>query len=121
MNQKQILLTAVMLGFLSVALGAFGAHALKDVLEQRGRTETFELAVRYQFYHTLVLVFIGMQADNFYTKASAFFLIGIFLFSGSLYFLAFTNSTALVLVTPVGGLFLLTGWAWFGWNVYKKK
>jgi uncharacterized membrane protein YgdD (TMEM256/DUF423 family) len=121
MNQKQILLTAIILGFVSVALGAFGAHALKALLEGNGRTDTFELAVRYQFYHALVLLFIGTHAGDFYKVSAALFLCGIVLFSGSLYFLALTNSTALVMLTPIGGLFLLAGWAWLAWTVYKRK
>ncbi len=121
MNQRQILLTAVILGFLSVALGAFGAHALKAVLEEHGRTETFELAVRYQFYHTLVLLIIGMRSKKNHRISSVLFVSGIVLFSGSLYFLALTNLKTLVMITPIGGLFLLAGWAWLAVEVYKKK
>jgi uncharacterized membrane protein YgdD (TMEM256/DUF423 family) len=111
MTQRQLLITASVLGFASVALGAFGAHALKETLLMHGKTDTFELAVRYQFYHTLVLLFLGLHPSQQHKTAALLFLTGIILFSGSLYFLALANSTSLVLVTPVGGLFLLAGWA----------
>lgn len=120
MNNKQLLITASLLGFTAVALGAFGAHALKDMLAGTNRTETFELAVRYQFYHTLVLLFLGANVHYDHKITSLLFLVGIILFSGSLYFLSLTNSTALVLVTPVGGIFLLAGWGRLLWTFVRK-
>lgn len=120
MNSKYLLIGASLSGFVCVALGAFGAHALKDLLISTGRVDTFELAVRYQFYHTLVLLFIGTQQQVSYNKSAWLFAAGILLFSGSLYFLSLTNSTILVLVTPVGGLFLLAGWASLSWAFLKK-
>lgn len=120
-TRKNITLLAAFSGFLSVGFGAFGAHALKGLLEAYGRVDTFELAVRYQFYHTLVLLFIGMlAAEGKHSRTAWLFSLGILLFSGSLYFLALTNSTALVLVTPVGGMFLLAGWASLAYDFYKK-
>lgn len=121
MNSKQLLVTASLLGMLSVALGAFGAHALKDQLAIHQRTDTFELAVRYQFYHTLVLLFLGLKSTANNKLSGWLFLAGIVLFSGSLYFLALTNSTALVLVTPIGGVLLLAGWVHLAWSFLKKK
>lgn len=121
MNSKQLLITASLLGMLGVAFGAFGAHALKEQLALHQRTDTFELAVRYQFYHTLVLLFLGLQNTANHKLSSWFFLGGIFLFSGSLYFLALTNSTALVLITPIGGVFLLAGWGHLAWSLLKKQ
>jgi uncharacterized membrane protein YgdD (TMEM256/DUF423 family) len=120
MSPKQLLIAASFLGLLSVAFGAFGAHALKDLLEAANRTETFELAVRYQFYHTLVLLFLGLNSTYHHKVASLLFLTGIVLFSGSLYFLSLTNSTALIFVTPVGGVFLVAGWARLLWGFIKK-
>lgn len=121
MNSKQLLVTASLLGMLCVALGAFGAHALKEQLANYNRTNTFELAVRYQFYHTLVLLFLGLQSSINSKLPAYLFLGGIVLFSGSLYFLALTNSTALVLVTPVGGVFLLAGWGTLALRFLKQK
>lgn len=89
LSQKKILLIASGLGFLAVALGAFGAHALKPLLTASGRTDTFELAVRYHFYHTLAMLGVAILMNKFSIstlKISALlFLIGIILFSGSLY------------------------------------
>jgi len=121
MNQKQILLLASAFGFIAVALGAFGAHTLQELLERNGRAGTYELAVRYQIYHMLVLLFLGTRVENIHKISSLFFCFGILLFSGSLYFLALSNSTTLVLVTPLGGVFLLAGWVRMGWEFYNLK
>lgn len=120
MSNKQVLIIASFLGLVAVGLGAFGAHALKEMLAMTNRTETFELAVRYQFYHTLVLLFLGVNHTYNHRISSLLFLTGIVLFSGSLYFLSLTNSTALVLVTPVGGIFLLAGWARLLWTIIRE-
>lgn len=111
MNSKQLLLTGAILGFLSVALGAFGAHALKATLTANGRVETFETAVRYQFFHALAFLFAGLYFHENWAGGYAW-LAGVILFSGSLYMLSITNSTALpvVLATPLGGLCFLIGW-----------
>src|SRR5437667_8596724 len=102
------------LGFLGVALGAFGAHALKSRLtpEMLG---VFETGVRYQMYHTFALLIvaaaIGRIGDAAWlVTAGWFFVAGILLFSGSLYALALTNVGTLGAVTPVGGLLFLVGW-----------
>lgn len=121
MNSKQLLVTAALLGMACVALGAFGAHALKEQLANYDRTDTFELAVRYQFYHTLVLLFLGLQKNIDPRYPVYLFLSGIALFSGSLYFLALTNSTALVLITPLGGVLLVGGWGALAWHFWKQK
>lgn len=120
MNSRQTLLIASLLGMLCVILGAFGSHALQTLLISNNRTDTFELAVRYQFYHTLVLLFLGLHGTVNHRTSSLLFLLGILLFSGSLYFLALTNSTALVLVTPLGGVFLVAAWARLAWTFIKK-
>ena len=114
MNQRSTLLAAALLGAFSVSIGAFGAHGVKSILEQTGRTETFELAVRYQFYHTLTILLVGLLMNKFETKllefASLFFVLGIIFFSGSLYVLSLTGSTWLGAVTPLGGLLFIIGW-----------
>ncbi len=120
MTSRYILLVAAASGMLSVALGAFGAHALKDTLTEYGRVDTFELAVRYQFFHTLALLFLGLDKQHKHHLSASLFISGIVLFSGSLYFLALTNSTTLVLVTPIGGTLLLAGWASLLWHVAKR-
>ena len=117
MNQRNILLTASVLGLFAVGLGAFGAHALKATLTMTGRADTYDLAVRYQFYHTLALLATGILIEKFPSlKISAIlFIIGTIIFSGSLYILSLTNQTMWGAVTPIGGIFLMAGWIWSGW------
>ena len=110
---KNLIITCV-LGMLSIVLGAFGAHALKEVLTA---TEllSFETAVRYQMYHVIVLLFINIY-DGFTTlqknRISYLFFLGILLFSGSIYAIHLTPITAksIWFVTPLGGLTLIIGW-----------
>lgn len=123
MNKKSALLCGAFMGGLGVAFGAFGAHALKPFLAEAGRVETFELAVRYQFYHAFALLITGLLMNHFTTKllyySAIFFVLGIIFFSGSLYGLCFT-SIPFHYVTPLGGLFFLTGWVFLAVGVYKK-
>lgn len=112
MTNKQLLLSGAILGLLSVALGAFGAHAFKGVLTANNRVDTYELAVRYQFIHAIALLFAGLWVGQDTWAGGYFWLAGVVLFSGSLYVLSFTNSTApyVVFSTPLGGLMFLIGW-----------
>lgn len=125
MNQRASLLTGALLGLLGVALGAFGAHALKDILTTMGRLDTYELAVRYQFYHTFALLAVGLLQHNTVSKylkmASIFFLSGTVLFSGSLYLLCFTGTTAFAMVTPFGGVMLIFGWVFLAVGIFNSK
>lgn len=113
LSQKKTLLVASGLGFLAVALGAFGAHALKPLLTASGR-DTFELAVRYHFYHTFAMLGVAMLMNKFQIstlKISALlFLVGTILFSGSLYAYCLFENSSFAMITPVGGVFLLGGW-----------
>ena len=113
------------MGGAAVAIGAFGAHALKPTLMAAGREDTFELAVRYQFYHALALLIVGVLAKDIQSKrlgASAiFFLIGIFVFSGSLYVLSLTGITWLGAVTPIGGICFLIGWFFLAFASLNHK
>ena len=115
MTAKLLIQLAALVGGLGVAIGAFGAHALHDTLVRAGRLETFETAVRYQFYHALALLAIGVlwaARPELRTlgNTGGLWLGGIILFSGSLYALCFTGITKLGAVAPVGGLLLLAGW-----------
>jgi uncharacterized membrane protein YgdD (TMEM256/DUF423 family) len=96
--------------FLSVALGAFGAHALRDQLSDRMR-EVFETAVRYQLIHSITILIAGILVDRgvFFQYAGWLYIVGIILFSGSLYLLAVTNIRTLGMITPLGGLAFLAG------------
>ena len=98
--------------FLGVALGAFGAHFLRGHLSEEMQN-VFETAVRYQMYHSIAIVLaaILVQRNSLFMQAGIFYVIGILLFSGSLYALALTNMKALGIITPFGGLSFLIGHA----------
>ena len=98
-------------GFLAVTLGAFGAHALKEILAQNGTTAIWEKAVFYHFIHA-VMLFVIAGRKPFQAGAWWSFLAGILIFSGSLYLLAVTNIKWLGAITPFGGAGFLAGWAW---------
>jgi uncharacterized membrane protein YgdD (TMEM256/DUF423 family) len=114
---KFMIQAGALLGTLAVALGAFGAHALKVSLEAAGRSDTYETAVRYQFYHALALVLIGVllrhsegESVKWLTWAGYAFAAGVLVFSGSLYTICFTGITKFGAVAPIGGLMLVAGW-----------
>lgn len=111
---KLFLVVGSVYGALGVALGAFGAHALKTKLTETNRLDTFETAVKYQFYHAIGLLIIGLflqkNSSNLLNWAGYSFVIGTLIFSGSLYILCFTNVTRWGAVTPFGGLLLIVGW-----------
>lgn len=107
---------AAYLGALSVALGAFGAHALKEQLSQQELT-TFETAVRYQFFHVFALALTGLLYKAYPNKkliyAGNCFQLGILFFSGSLYSLSLLGSAQFAwigAITPLGGIFFISAW-----------
>ena len=114
------------LGMIAIVLGAFGAHALKKVLTFE-QLNTFEIGVKYQMYHALFLLLVGnIQMINEKAKKIIFYLIsiGVFCFSGSIYFLAtktltFIDFNAFGVVTPIGGLFLISGWLYLIWSFFN--
>jgi uncharacterized membrane protein YgdD (TMEM256/DUF423 family) len=111
---RRFLITAAILGALSVALGAFGAHALKQTLSPDS-LNIYETAVRYQFYHVFALALAGILAGYFPFRliryAGILFQAGIILFCGSLYLLAFMPGWRWIgAVTPLGGLCFIAGW-----------
>lgn len=114
---KKILSTATILGMIAIILGAFGAHALKKVLSVE-QLVTFETGVRYQMYHALFLLFVGLMNDiTPKIKKTIYFLVitGVILFSGSIYLLATNDLTSfdfktIGFLTPIGGLLLILGW-----------
>src|SRR3954462_14026268 len=120
---KGFLQTAALLGALAVVIGAFGAHGLKKLLPPETVTETittFETGVRYQFYHVFALLAVAILFGSFPGKylqyAGICFIIGIILFSGSLYVLTALQATQTVgmrgigAITPIGGAFFIAGW-----------
>jgi uncharacterized membrane protein YgdD (TMEM256/DUF423 family) len=115
MKGNKIIQAAAIFGALAVGIGAFGAHGLEDILVETGRTDTFETAVKYHFYHTLALFLIGiltLAKPNWKKLSSAALLmmLGILIFSGSLYILSLTGITWLGAITPLGGVAFITGW-----------
>jgi uncharacterized membrane protein YgdD (TMEM256/DUF423 family) len=115
MTARLLLQLAALFGGLGVAIGAFGAHALHDMLVKAGRFDTFETAVRYQFYHTLAMVAVGVLwtvRPELRTLGTIGWLWtgGIVVFCGSLYALCFTGVTKLGAVAPIGGLLFVAGW-----------
>jgi uncharacterized membrane protein YgdD (TMEM256/DUF423 family) len=128
---KNFLAAAALLGALAVALGAFAAHSLKAMLPADA-VATFETGVRYQFYHVFALLSIGIGSEKFSARllrwAGNCFIVGIILFSGSLYaltILRITETTAATkyvgIITPFGGLFFITGWLFLFFAASKKQ
>ena len=121
--QKFFLISGGVLGMLGVVIGAFGAHALKSRLVANGRLDTFETAVKYQFYHALALILLGLIMNQWDQKAFVIsgygFLTGTLLFSGSLYVLAIAGITRMGAVAPFGGLAMILGWAAMCWGLMK--
>ena len=109
MNQSLATRIAAAMGLLAVVLGAFGAHGLKELLAQNGMAGVWEKAVFYHFIHA-VMLFVLADRKPFSPVAWWGFLLGIILFSGSLYLLALTNVRWLGAVTPFGGVSFIVGW-----------
>ncbi len=107
-------------GFLAVTLGAFGAHSLANLLGRNGTTTIWEKAVFYHFMHA-VMLFVLAQMKPFRAGPWWCFLIGIIIFSGTLYVLALTNQRWLGAVTPLGGASFLIGWGWLACCAGKKQ
>ncbi|MBP0904809.1 DUF423 domain-containing protein [Mariniflexile gromovii] len=125
---KAILITASVLGITSVILGAFGAHGLKELITPEAQ-QTFETGVRYQMYHAILLLFVGTTVHvrlKFKKQIYFFTLIGIVLFSGSIYGLATNALTTfdfkiIGFITPIGGLLLIISWTLLFVNFLKMK
>lgn len=126
--EKKILLVALIIGLVAIALGAFGAHGLKKTLTAE-QLSTFEVGVRYQMYHALFLLFVS--STHFLNSREklivfSFTLIGILLFSGSIYLLSTSSITGINAkfigpITPVGGLFLIVSWGYAFYLILLKN
>jgi len=124
MSYKLIIIIGSISGAISVILGAFGAHALEESLTASGRLDTYETAVKYQMYHSLALILLGILMIHFQHKflnyASYSFLIGTIIFSGSLYVLCATGISKLGAITPIGGALLIAAWILLAVGVAKS-
>lgn len=111
---RLFIILAGFFGFLGVALGAFGAHGLQNLVEPKHLT-VWHTGVQYQMYHSLALLAVALLAVNYINPHLAVwagwaFVIGILLFSGSLYAIVLLGVRNLGFITPIGGLFFLAGW-----------
>ncbi|MBA3850380.1 MAG: DUF423 domain-containing protein [Opitutus sp.] len=122
-STRTITLAAALLGLLGVALGAFGAHALKPTLEAHGSVETWKTAVLYHLVHAAALLALAGWRDAHAGpsgKVAALWIGGVVLFSGSLYWLSIGGPRILGPVTPLGGVAFLAGWALLAWSAFQR-
>src|ERR1700730_10843777 len=128
---RSLLLTASLLGALSVVLGAFAAHSLKEIFPPECLV-IFETGVRYQFYHVFAIFLAAilgghLQDNRLFLRAGYCFILGIILFSGSLYALAALKANglgglgAIGILTPLGGLLFIAGWIFICAGVYRSR
>lgn len=122
MLSKQWTMIGAIAGFFGVALGAFGAHALKEHLSERAQA-IYQTAVQYQMIHALALIGLGVwaaQNPSLDTQIAGWgFTVGILVFSGSLFALAITDLRFLGAITPLGGISFLVGWIGFAFLAWK--
>ena len=125
---RTILLTGTIMGMVAIVLGAFGAHGLEKLVD-KDAVDTFETGVRYQMYHALFLLFLALYngiAEK--TKKMVFVsvLLGVILFSCSIYLLALNDVTTfdfkvIGFLTPIGGVFMILGWMLLGYRIIKSR
>ena len=120
---RTFLLIGAVAAFLGVALGAFGAHALRARLSPQS-LEVFETGVRYQMYHALALLIVAIalvRLDGWIVRTAGWlFTAGIVLFSGSLYLVALSGVRTFGAITPIGGVAFLAGWALLAWAAIAR-
>jgi len=121
---KKWVVSGAVFAFLSIAIGAFGAHGLRDVLNEYGKS-IYQTAVLYQIFHSLALIALAIIQNQWQIPrlniSGWSFIAGILIFSGSLYIIAITGFRTLGAVTPVGGLAFLFGWFWFILQIIKYE
>lgn len=122
---RTFLLIAAVIGFVGVALGAFGAHGLEATLQANGRADTFETANRYHMIHALALIAVAwlstLTPGRWSHIAGWAFVVGSVLFSGSLYVLAIFDIGFMGAIAPIGGVSLLIGWAALGIAIWHWR
>jgi uncharacterized membrane protein YgdD (TMEM256/DUF423 family) len=127
---KRFITTGALLGAIAVALGAFGAHGLKKIVPAE-TVQTFQTGVQYQMYHALALLLTGLLYEKCFQKfariAGVLFLIGVILFSGSLYLLTAGKAAEIAsfdrsgILTPFGGIAFIAGWLFLFLAAMKKS
>lgn len=125
---RTIVLTGIIFGLLAIILGAFGAHGLEKLVDADA-IDTFETGVRYQMYHGLFLLFLGIWdglENSMKKRIYTMILVGVILFSFSIYLLALNSLTAfdfkiIGFLTPIGGVFLILGWILLGYYILTRK
>ncbi len=123
--ERTFFLIGSLLGSISVALGAFGAHALRDRIEA-SLLANYQTGVSYMFYHTLALFIVVLALTRWPGSSQAvwagwLFVIGIVIFSGSLFLMAFTGMRWLGAITPIGGVAFIAGWLLLAWTAWQAK
>lgn len=123
MTARSTLVIAALLGALAVALGAFAAHGLQTLLSER-LLQVFQIGVQYQFYHVFALLLTGLLQQRRDSRglrlAAILFLLGILIFSGSLYVLALSGVHWLGAITPLGGSAFIAGWLVLAFSIFKQ-
>jgi len=119
-KEKMWVVTGGIAGFVGVALGAFGAHGLKDIISQE-MLEIYKTGVFYQLIHAVAILTIGLFSKEKLLISASFFLIGIILFSCSLFAYSLTQIKVLTFITPLGGISFLIGWLLIILNGIKMK
>ena len=125
---RNIVATGAFIMALTIAIGAFGAHGLKQIIDGPSLA-TFEVGVRYQMYHGLAILILGFApwiSQKLKKIVFWLFIIGILFFSGSIYMLSLNsvlpfNAAKIGFITPIGGLFFIIGWLRLGYGVIKLK
>lgn len=124
MTARSIMIAGAVLGGLGVALGAFGAHGLKNMATAE-MLQIWETAVRYHMYHALALVGLGLFVDRHpggpARVAAALWIVGVAIFSGTLYAMTLTGARWLGAITPIGGVGLIAGWIAFALAVIRLR
>ena len=122
---KQFLVAGSFFGIIAILLGAFGAHQLQTILSKKS-LNIYEIANKYLFYHSFFLIILGLAYDKIkqhklLNQSGIFIIIGMILFSGSLYLISIFEIKKIGLITPLGGLSFIIGWILFLWSILKNK
>lgn len=125
---KNMVATAALLAAITIAMGALGAHGLKNLVDEKA-IQIYETGIRYQMYHVLAILVLGIATlipEKIKKRVFWFFICGIILFSGSIYLLALNailpfDAKIIGIVTPIGGLLFIIGWILLGYGMVKLK